>query len=79
MYPNLEQAMNRKHITHKMLAAILGVSSKTLQNKMQGRTDFTLPEAQTILELFPQYKLSYLFERNEESLVREELLAYDAG
>jgi DNA-binding XRE family transcriptional regulator len=65
MYQNLEQAMNRKHITHKMLAAILGVSSKTLQNKMQGRTDFTLPEVQTILELFPQYKLSYLFEKSE--------------
>jgi plasmid maintenance system antidote protein VapI len=65
MYPNLEQVMMKANITHKALAAILGVAGKTMQNKMQGRTDFTLPEVQTILELFPQYKLSYLFEKRE--------------
>jgi plasmid maintenance system antidote protein VapI len=63
MYPNLEMEMMRKSITHKALARIIGVSDKTMQNKMHGETAFTLPEALAILELFPEFKLSYLFEK----------------
>lgn len=65
MYPNLEMAMSRKRITHKTMAAALGVADKTFQNKMQGRTDFTLPEAIQIMEMFPEFNLSYLFEKEE--------------
>ena len=63
MYPNLEMAMRQGHITNKNLAAIIGVAEKTMNNKLQGRTDFLLEEAKTILDLFPQYNLFYLFER----------------
>jgi plasmid maintenance system antidote protein VapI len=63
MYPNLEVEMLRKKITNKALARIIGVSDKTIQNKMHGETEFTLPEAMAIMELFPEFNLSYLFEK----------------
>ena len=63
MYPNLEVEMLRKKITNKALARIIGVSDKTIQNKMHGETEFTLPEAMTIMELFPEFNLFYLFEK----------------
>ena len=66
MYPNLEIEMLRKKITNKALARIIGVSDKTIQNKMHGETEFTLPEAMTIMELFPEFNLTYLFEKSDK-------------
>lgn len=68
MYPNLETEMMRKRITAKTMAALIGCNEKSFYNKMTGRTDFTLPEAQAILEAFPEFKLSYLFERRENAV-----------
>ncbi len=59
---NLKIALDGKRITVKAYAAVLGVSEKTVWNKINEETDFTFPEAQkTKKELFPEYDLEYLF------------------
>ena len=44
----------------------LGVAEKTVQNKVYGRTDFTLSEAmRTCSVICPEYKLDFVFEKDE--------------
>ncbi len=48
------------------LAKEIGVSEKTLRNKLNGDTDFTFPEATTIRGIVnPKMSLEELFERDE--------------
>ncbi len=62
MFTNLREALARKNITLKAYAAVLGVSEKTIQNKMNGTTLFTLPEIwTTCFDLLPEYSWAYLF------------------
>ncbi len=50
----------------KAYAEFLGVSEKTVQNKVYGRTEFTLSEAtKTCSFIAPEYKLDFIFERAE--------------
>lgn len=59
---NVRVALSQKNISMKALAQFLGVSEKTIQNKIQGDTDFTFPEAKRIKkELLPEYDYDYLF------------------
>ena len=59
---NLRQALMRKNISVKSYAEFLGVSEKTVQNKLRGKTDFSLSEFQkTCNILFPEYNPNYLF------------------
>ena len=68
MYPNLERELQRKKVSAKLLAAMLGISDKTLYNKMHGGTDFTLPEALVISrDILPEFQLAYLFEKDGEA------------
>lgn len=61
---NLRSVMALKRISTAALAAVIGVTEKTANNKLNGETEFTLIEALTIKrELFPEYDLTYLFER----------------
>lgn len=48
MHRNLRAEMVKMNITISQLAGDIGVSEKTLRNKINGVTDFTLPEAQAI-------------------------------
>lgn len=65
---NLRTVMAIKRISTAALAAVIGVTEKTANNKLNGETEFTLYEALTIKrELFPEYDLVYLFERDEEA------------
>ena len=67
MFKNLRHALNSKGITMKSYAEFLDVTEKTLQNKMNGVTDFSFPEVEKTLRiLFPEYNLSYLFARDGE-------------
>ncbi len=66
MNNNLRQIMKEKNITVRALSRILGISEASVQNKMRGVSDWTLTEAETIMELFPQYTLSWLFKREAE-------------
>lgn len=42
MYKNLVKILNEKKITMKAYAEFLGISEKTVQNKVYGRTEITL-------------------------------------
>lgn len=66
MYPNLEAELKRKNISTRMLEMMLGLSNKSIHNKLSGSTEFTLPEVMILMELLPEFKLSYLFAKKEE-------------
>lgn len=64
MYQNLKTELSRKGISQVALANVLGLSEKTMQNKLKGRTDFSFPEAMIIRQnLLPEFTLEYLFDR----------------
>lgn len=66
MYQNLVQILTSKKITMKAYAEFLGVSEKTVQNKVYGRTEFTLGEAiKTCSLICPEYKMDFIFEKSE--------------
>lgn len=75
MYKNLLKILGDKKITMKAYAELLGVSEKTIQNKIYGRTEFTLGEAvKTCSVICPEYKLDFIFEKTEvEGKVKMEL------
>ncbi|MDE7445922.1 MAG: DNA-binding protein [Lachnospiraceae bacterium] len=64
MYKNLMKILSDKKITMKAYAEFLDVSEKTVQNKVYGRTEFTLGEAiKTCTIICPEYKLDFVFEK----------------
>lgn len=68
MLKNLRNELNKKNITIVAFANFLQVSEKTIQNKLNGQTDFTYPEAIKISTyLFPEYTLSYLFQEDDQT------------
>ena len=48
MYPNLRLEMIKANISIASLAGRIGVSEKTLRNKIKGETDFKWKEALTV-------------------------------
>lgn len=65
MYKNLLEILNKKKITMKAYAKFLGVSEKTVHNKVNGHTEFTLGEAtKTCCFICPEYRLDFVFEEN---------------
>lgn len=66
MLANLKRALENKGISVKAYAALLGVSEKTVWNKINEETDFSFPEAKkTKTELFPEYDITYLFKSDK--------------
>ena len=66
MYKNLLEILREKKITMKAYAELLNVSEKTAQNKLYGRTEFTLSEAtKTCTIIAPEYKMDFIFERTD--------------
>lgn len=66
MYKNLVKILNEKKITMKAYAEFLGVTEKTVQNKIKGKTEFTLSEAtKTCTIICPEYKMDYVFAADE--------------
>lgn len=66
MYKNLLNILTGKKITIKSYAEFLGVSEKTAQNKIHGKTEFTLGEAvKTCSFICPEYRLDFVFEKSE--------------
>lgn len=67
MYSNLKKVLYQKNINIKQYASFLGVTEKTVQNKLQGITDFTYPEfKRTCNLLFPEYNADFLFKEEFE-------------
>jgi len=62
MKANLRAALDKKGITNRAVCELLGISDKTLYNKISGATDFTIAEALLISKnLLPEYTMEYLF------------------
>ena len=65
MLVNLKLALDNKRISLAAYAAILGVTEKTVRNKIAEETPFTYPEVRkTKMELLPEYDIDYLFAPN---------------
>lgn len=65
MFENLRFELSRKRIANKAVADLIGCTQKTLDNKMNGVTEFTLSEMWLISDnLLPEFDLRYLFKRN---------------
>ena len=65
MFKNLKEELDRKGITIRAVASLLNCSEKTIQNKLNGETEFTLSEVLLIGDnLFPEFRLHYLFKRS---------------
>ena len=65
---NLLAAMSLKKISVMTVAKLIGTTEKTVNNKLNGITDFTVPEAVLIKRnLFPEYDMCYLFAPSERT------------
>lgn len=63
MKSNLQEALRKKGITIKEYAEFLGISEKSVNNKLSGKTDFRYREfLKTCSLLFPEYNSQYLFD-----------------
>lgn len=72
MFENLRRAVTDKPLSMKAYAEFLGVTEKTLQNKMNGVTEFSLAEVEkTSKYLFPELKIDYLFDRGNPRALEE--------
>lgn len=61
MYSNMQNLMDSKGITHAIMGELIGCSSKTVYNKINEKTEWTLGEITRIKTfLFPEYDLDYL-------------------
>lgn len=61
MLGNMISELRRKNITNKAVAEVIGSSEKTVVNKLNGTTEFTISEAMSInVNLLPEFNLSYL-------------------
>lgn len=62
--PHVSQSfieLKRSKSTQQQLAERIGISHSSLQNKLQGRTQFTLKEMRDIQAVFADCSLDYLF------------------
>lgn len=56
----LGSALNAKGISVKNCAELIGVTEKTLNNKMTGRTDFMYKEVMSLKAMLPEYDINFL-------------------
>ena len=62
MFFNLRAEMARKHINQLEIAVVLGISVKSVSNKMNGKSEFTRKEMFLIKKtFFPECSTDYLF------------------
>lgn len=66
MYGNLCNELKRKNITQKVVADLIKTTEKTANNKVLGKTDFTISEAFLIhRNLLPEFDMDYIFARTD--------------
>lgn len=62
MYLNLKAEMARNNVTQLDISKVLGLSTSTVSDKMNGKKDFRLKECKKIItELLPNNTIDYLF------------------
>lgn len=67
MFANLVVELKKHHYSQRGLAAYIGISESSMNDKMNGRTQFTLREAKAIQAVFEGRTLDYLFEEKEST------------
>lgn len=61
MLGNMISELRKKNITNKAVADLIGSSEKTVVNKLNGTTEFSVSEAMKInVNLLPEFRLAYL-------------------
>ena len=66
MYSNLLAEMARCNITRQRLSALLDINNGTLSQKLNGKSDFTLPQAFAIKRLLDtDLPIDVLFAKEE--------------
>ena len=67
MYLNLQSALKQKNISIRTYTDVIGVKSdNSTQNKLRGRTDFTLTEVMKTIALLPEYDFEWLFTPDDQ-------------
>lgn len=62
MLTNLSNELQHKNVTQRAVAKMLGLSEKSMVNKMNGTSEFTIGEALMIRrEILPEFTFDYLF------------------
>lgn len=68
MLGNMIHELRRKNITNKAVADVINASEKTVVNKLNGTTEFTISEAMAInINLLPEFRLSYLCANTDDT------------
>lgn len=67
MFNNLRNELRTKNISLVAYSKIIGCTEKSVQNKLNGVTEFTLGEVQATLKIFPEYRFDYLFAVEEKT------------
>ena len=61
----LKQALDARGITQKSCAELLGITEKTLYNKMVGASEFTYSEVKRLRAFLPEYNIDYLLAEDQ--------------
>lgn len=61
----LKKVLDEKGLTCKMCASEIGISEKSMYNKVMGITEFTYSEFCKLRALFPAYNIDYLLQEDE--------------
>lgn len=56
----IKKRLDESTVTLEEYAKLLGVSKKTLYNKLVGATEFTISEYRALKKIFPEYDVLYL-------------------
>lgn len=62
----LQHALDARGITRKSCADLLGITEKTLYNKMSGCSEFTYGEVKRLRAFLPEYNIDYLLSEANE-------------
>lgn len=58
----LQKALDARGISRKSCAELLGITEKSLYNKLSSRSEFTYGEVRRLKAFLPEYNLDYLLE-----------------
>lgn len=64
----LKRIIEGRGVPMKDCAALLGVSEKTLYNKLIGATDFSYGEVQKLKAILPEYNIDYLLTKDTAAI-----------
>ncbi len=62
----LKRVLESRGVSLKEYSCLLGISEKTLYNKLMGFTEFTIGEFQKLKTVLPEYDVLYLISQDME-------------